>query len=139
MNQAMLRVNSIVRRCEGAGLAVLGLCAVLAPWLGVEAPMSGPVGSGLELLDAVVTGSILAAAVAQIARIIQAPADEHITLRIAAWLLLLSLLMISGRLVWILATVGDVHMTATMALALFLLAFSVLLHAAGRVIYGGAM
>lgn len=136
---AVRMLDTWVRRCEGVAWAVLACCAVLIPWLGIEPPMSGPIGDGLELLDALVAGSMLAAVIAQIARIVQAPVGEHVTTRTASWLLLLALCLIAGRLVWILATVGDVHMTATMAAALLLLAASVLLHAAGRVIYGGGL
>jgi len=136
MTISMHWIDAIVRRFEGVGWAVLATCAVLMPWFGIEQPMAGPVGEGFEVLDAIVTGAMLAAMVAQIARIIQAPPAEHITIRTASWLLLLALCLIAGRLTWILATVGDVHMTVTMAGALLILAASVLLHAAGRVIYG---
>lgn len=97
--------------------------------------MTGDVGQGYVFLDSTVTALMLAAAMAQVVRIVQAPNDEHITVRVAAWLLLLTLCMMSGRMLWILATVGDIRMTATMGVSLICLAVSVLLHAAGRVIY----
>lgn len=135
MGQAIARIDALVRRCEGGAWTVLACCAALIPWLGIEPPMAGPVGEGLQLLDALVVGCMIAACVAQIARIVRAPLGEHVVIRTASWLLLLALLLIAGRLTWILATAGDVHMTLTMAIALLLLSGSVVLHAVGRVVY----
>ena len=138
MRNVMKRVDKMVRSAERIGWAVLCTFFLVAPWFAIEPAMTGNVGEGYVFLDATVTALLTAAAMAQVVRIVLAPEHEHITVRVAAWLLLLTLCMMAGRMLWILTTVGDIRMTATMGVALLCLAVSVLLHAAGRVIYADA-
>lgn len=136
MREMMKRIDKMVRSTERIGWAVLCAVFFIAPWFAIEPPMSGEVGQGYVAFDALVTGMLCAAALAQVVRIVQAPEGEHMLVRAGAWVLLLTLCMMSGRMLWILATVGDIRITLTMGVALLCLAGSVLLHAAGRVIYG---
>lgn len=136
MGRMLVRVDAAVRQAEGAGWIVLVIAALLVPWSGWERPLSGEQGAGLVWLDAIVTAMLWAAFSAQVTRILSAPPREHITVRVAAWLLLLTLGLLCGRLAWLLATTGDVRMTVSMALALICLSVSVLLHSVGRVVYG---
>lgn len=136
MGRMLLRVDALVRRSEGIGWAVLVIASLMVPWSGWERPLSGEQGAGLVWLDAAVTAMLWAAFSAQVTRVVSAPPREHVTVRMASWMLLLTLGLLCGRLVWLLATTGDVRMTVSMALALLCLSVSVLLHSVGRVVYG---
>lgn len=136
MGLVLARVNVLVGRYEWAGWTVLVLAALMVPWVGIEAPIGHESGVGMLWLDATVTAALWAAFAAQVTRILNVE-PEHVTIRAAAWLLLLALGLICGRLAWLLAAFGDVRMTASMAVALLCLSASVLLHSVGRVVYGG--
>lgn len=133
----MQLINAAVRRMEGAAWVVLVTLALIVPWFGIEPPMTGDVGGGMLTMDIAVTLLLILATVSQIVRIALAEPTEHLTTRIASWLLLVTLSLMSARMGWLLFAFGDIHMTTTMGLALACLGASVVLHAAGRVIYGG--
>ena len=58
--------------------------------------------------------------------------------RVAAWLMLIALCLMTGRITWTLAVQGDLYLTITTSVAITCLCASILLHAGGRVVYGGA-
>jgi multisubunit Na+/H+ antiporter MnhG subunit len=129
-------MDRLVRKSEKVGWAVLVIFALLFPWFGLEPPARYLEGTGLVTLDVIVVACLLAAVVAQIARIVEAPGEENAYVRMASYMLLIAISIVAGRFLWILATIGDVSMPTTIAVAFLFLSLSVLLHAVGRVIYG---
>lgn len=141
MTKIILRMDLLVRRFERAAWVVLGIAAFAIPWFGVEPPLvqsDDALGAGYVWLDWTLAMMMLVAVAAQIARIVMAPPDEPAVTRVAAWLMLLALAMMAGRITWTLAVQGDLYLTITTAVAITCLCASILLHASGRVVYGGA-
>lgn len=141
MTKIILRMDLLMRRFERAAWAVVVLCAFAIPWLGVEPPLvqsDDALGAGYVWLDWTLAMMMLVAVAAQIARIVLAPPGEPAVTRVAAWLMLLALCLMAGRITWTLAVQGDLYLTITTAVAITCLCASILLHAGGRVVYGGA-
>ena len=132
---AMRRIDSMVQSAETAAWVVLVIAAAILPWAGLEPPVADGAGRGMIALDSVVAAALIAAAVAQAARIVQPPDREPAAVRVAAWLLLLTLALLAGRILWILTTFGDVQLPPTMIAALLCLSAAVILAAIGRIIY----
>lgn len=86
-------------------------------------------------IDIVVIVTLVVAAVAQGARIAQLQEREPAVVRVAAWLMLLALVMLAGRILWVLTMVGDVLLPPTMIAALLCLSAAVILAAISRIIH----
>ena len=140
MTKLLSRLDQWMRRFERAAWVVLGIAAFAIPWFGIEPPLIGDdmLGAGYVWLDWALAFAMLVAVAAQIARIVLAPPGEPAVTRVAAWLMLLALCLMAGRITWTLAVQGDLYLTITTAVAITCLCASILLHAGGRVVYGGA-
>lgn len=127
--------DRVVQASETIAWVVLVIAAAILPWAGLEPPVADGAGRGMIALDSVVAAALVAAAVAQAARIVKPPEREPAAVRVAAWLLLLTLALLSGRVIWVLTTFGDVQLPPTMIAALLCLSAAVILAAIGRIIY----
>ncbi len=134
MTAAVAWLDRMVARSERLGWAVLVAAAVLLPWLQLELPPTeGPTGN--VAADVALMLALWAATAAQCARIAFAPPAEHVTFRIASYLLLITLAMFSGRLTWIVLSLGAADIAWTAKIAMLCLCASVLINAVGRVMY----
>jgi len=141
MTKLLSRMDVLMRRFERAAWVVLGIAAFAIPWFGFELPLmqsDDALGAGYVWLDWALAAMMLVAVSAQIARIVLAPPDEPAVTRLAAWLMLLALCLMTGRITWTLFVQGDLYLTITTSVAITCLCASILLHAGGRVVYGGA-
>lgn len=141
MVKLITRMDALVRRFERLAWGVLVATAFAVPWLGFEPPLTqsdDALGAGYVWLDWTLAAMMLVAVAAQVVRIVMAPPSEPTTTRVAAWLMLLALCLMAGRITWTLAVQGDLYLTVTTAVAITCLCASILLHAGGRVVYGGA-
>lgn len=139
MGKIILGMDRLMRRFERAAWGILVCAAFLIPWLGVEPVMrDDTLGEGYLLLDWILAALMLVACAAQITRIVMSPDGEPVVTRVAAWLMLVALGLMTGRLTWTLAAQGDLYLTVTTVVAICCLCVSVLLHAGGRVVYGAS-
>lgn len=141
MGKLISRLDVLMRRFERAAWVTLGLSAFAIPWFGLEPTLQAEpdaLGRGYIWLDWTLAVMMLAATAAQIARIALGPDDEPAMTRVAAWLMLIALCLMTGRITWTLAVQGDLYLTITTGVAITCLCASILLHAGGRVVYGGA-
>lgn len=141
MTKLLSRMDVLMRRFERAAWAVLGIAAFTIPWFGFEPTLQADadaLGAGYLWLDWLLAAMMLVAVAAQIASIVFAPPGEPGIMRAAAWLMLLALCLMTGRITWTLFVQGDLYLTITTSVAITCLCASILLHTGGRVVYGGA-
>ena len=139
MGKLISRVDVAMRRFERAAWVVLGFAAFAIPWFGLEPTLQDDaLGAGYIALDWALAAMMIVAVAAQVARVVMAPPDEPAVTRVAAWLMLIALCLMTGRITWTLAVQGDLYLTITTSVAITSLCASILLHAGGRVVYGGA-
>lgn len=142
MVRIITRADRLMRRYERVAWIILGLVAFAVPWCGIEPALNGgnsALGEGYVALDLALMLAMLAATAAQIARISLAPYDEPAVIRLSAWLMLIALALMAGRITWTMVTQGDVYFTITTSIAIVCLCASIMLHAGGRVVYGGSL
>ena len=139
MGKLISRLDVLMRRFERTAWVTLGLSAFAIPWFGLEPTLQDDaLGAGYIALDWALAAMMIVAVAAQVARVVMAPPDEPAVTRVAAWLMLMALCMMTGRITWTLAVQGDLYLTITTSVAITCLCASILLHAGGRVVYGGA-
>lgn len=139
MGKLISRVDVAMRRFERAAWVVLGFAAFAIPWFGLEPTLhDDALGAGYIALDWALAAMMIVAVAAQVASIVMAPPDEPAVTRVAAWLMLMALCLMTGRITWTLCVQGDLYLTITTSVAIMCLCASIMLHAGGRVVYGGA-
>lgn len=139
MGKLISRVDVAMRRSERAAWVVLGFAAFAIPWFGLEPTLQDDaLGAGYIALDWALAAMMIVAVAAQVARVVMAPPDEPAVTRVAAWLMLMALCLMTGRITWTLCVQGDLYLTITTSVAIMCLCASIMLHAGGRVVYGGA-
>lgn len=139
MGKLISRLDVLMRRFERAAWVTLGLSAFAIPWFGLEPTLQDDaLGAGYIALDWALAAMMIVAVAAQVARVVMAPPDEPAVTRVAAWLMLMALCLMTGRITWTLCVQGDLYLTITTSVAIMCLCASIMLHAGGRVVYGGA-
>jgi len=139
MGKLISRLDVLMRRFERAAWVVLGFAAFAIPWFGLEPTLQDDaLGAGYIALDWALAAMMIVAVAAQVAHIVMAPPDEPAVTRVAAWLMLMALCLMTGRITWTLCVQGDLYLTITTSVAIMCLCASIMLHAGGRVVYGGA-